>query len=804
MFGGPGAELEAAAFFGTAASYPVTGGAIMGGKWQSLSESRSKRITHRTLGFGVGCLLCLWVASASAQGPGDLGAVSSPPISNAVLPGSVHGTVPLGQTVTSVGSSSGPAIATLPPLLLNPDGTLTPVVLQQGVQPPTGGTPGAGQPPAGPPRGMGQPPGGLPQPRPFPQLFGDDKLRLPRLAGSGILGTTPVPTEKDLEQFRQFIEGVIDPRNTLDLIEGRARIILLRETPKRTQIVDESVANFRILEPDGKQMTIIGLKAGITVLNLWFADPKQKDRDVILSYLVRVFPDPEAKERLESVYKALEQEINRAYPRSRVRLTLVGDKIMVSGQAHDIVEAYQIIRIVGANAPGQQQQQGQQQRPNVPTSALTPTGNPFDPLRPGQTPGLEEFLTAGGPNVINNLRVPGEQQVMLRVMVAEVNRAAARSIGVNFNIINNKGTLVFGQQTGNLIAGLNQQPGVGNAAGLVNLPVNLDNGQIPIAIQALRTLNYAKSLAEPTLTARNGATAFFLAGGQFPVPVITGLGAFGQFGGGLQGVQFVPFGVQLFFTPVITDRDRIRLTVTATVSTRDNAAATTIAGALVPGLNTRTFSTTVELREGQTMAVAGLIQTNSGAQAERVPFFGDLPFVGRLASFQRASAGEQELVILVTPELVHPLEPHELPKLPGADVFEPGDLEFYLLGRLESRRAYDYRSSVMTDIHRMLSYRRCERQYILGPSGHSQEPEAALLIYHPPAPGQPPAQGRPPAQGQSPTNGSPQGATPSAGSTPQNLVPSPNESSSQTPLRSSPLPLVPPPTLPVRTDSNPR
>jgi hypothetical protein len=204
----------------------------MGGKWQSLSESRSKRITHRTLGFGVGCLLCLWVASASAQGPGDLGAVSSPPNSNAVLPGSVHGTVPLGQTVTSVGSSSGPAIATLPPLLLSPDGTLTPVVLQQGVQPPTGGTPGAGQPPAGPPGGMGQPPGGLPQPRPFPQLFGDDKLRLPRLAGSGILGTTPVPTEKDLEQFRQFIEGVIDPRNTLDLIEGRARIILLRETPK--------------------------------------------------------------------------------------------------------------------------------------------------------------------------------------------------------------------------------------------------------------------------------------------------------------------------------------------------------------------------------------------------------------------------------------------------------------------------------------------------------------------------------------------------------------------------------------------
>ncbi|MEJ5277075.1 MAG: hypothetical protein WHU94_14285, partial [Thermogemmata sp.] len=264
--------------------------------------------------------------------------------------------------------------------------------------------------------------------------------------------------------------------------------------------------------------------------------------------------------------------------------------------------------------------------------------------------------------------------------------------------------------------------------------------------------------------------------------------AFGQFGGGLQGVQFVPFGVQLFFTPVITDRDRIRLTVTATVSTRDNAAATTIAGALVPGLNTRTFSTTVELREGQTMAVAGLIQTNSGAQAERVPFFGDLPFVGRLASFQRASAGEQELVILVTPELVHPLEPHELPKLPGADVFEPGDLEFYLLGRLESRRAYDYRSPVMTDIHRMLSYRRCERQYILGPSGHTEEPEAALLIYQPPASGD--------ANGTAPPAGS---TTPQSPSTP------PNNNSGSRAAPSSPPPLTAQPaTLPVRTDPHRR
>lgn len=565
-----------------------------------------------------------------------------------------------------------------------------------------------------------------PQPLPLPAPV-DDPGRLKRL-GPNMLGGTPVPTEKDLEDYRQFIEGVIDPRNTLDLITGRARLILLKQPPTRTQIADPNIATIRVLEPRGDQMTIIGARVGTTVLNLWFPDPMNKDKEKVLSYLVRVFPDPEQKDRLEAIYKVLEGEINKSFPNSRVRLALVGDKLMVSGQAHDVYEATQILRILRANAPGQG---GQQQPPQPPTASPGPTGQPFDPLRPGDTPGLESFQTAGGPSVINNLRVPGEQQIMLRVVVAEVNRAAARSIGLDFSIVNNRGTTVFAQLTGGITTaagvGAGGATGGGAGAGLVNLPVNLDNGQIPIAINALRTLNYARSLAEPNLTTMNGQTATFLAGGQFPVPVIGGLGGLGGLNqgaiGGLQGVQFVPFGVQLSFSPVITDRDRIRLTLTATVSTRDNAAATNIGGANVPGLNTRTFSTTIELREGQTMAVAGLIQNNTGASASRVPFFGDIPYLGRLASVQQTSAGEQELVVLVSPELVHPLEPHELTPLPGADVFEPGDLEFYLAGRLESRRSYDYRSSVRTDIHRMLRYRRCEDLYIVGPSGHVEPPE---------------------------------------------------------------------------------
>src|SRR5439155_4055289 len=139
------------------------------------------------------------------------------------------------------------------------------------------------------------------------------------------------------------------------------------------------------------------------------------------------------------------------------------------------------------------------------------------------------------------------------------------------------------------VTGLNN-----NFAGLAtnNLPVALDNGQIQLAINALRNLNYARSLAEPNLVALNGQTATFQAGGQFPVPIVTGFTA-----AGLQGVNFVPFGVQLNFTPFITDKDRIRLNVAASVSTRDISSGTSIGGSFVSGLNSRNFQTVVELRE---------------------------------------------------------------------------------------------------------------------------------------------------------------------------------------------------------------
>jgi pilus assembly protein CpaC len=528
------------------------------------------------------------------------------------------------------------------------------------------------------------------------------------------IGTTPRPNQQTLDKYRTFVESIDDPDNTLDLVVGRPRILQLKQAPVKYQAVDPSVADIEVINKSGdKAFFVLGKQPGTTVIALFFADPAAPDKFRVLNYLVRVVPDPEAKNRLERVYKALEDEINHAFPDSVVKLCLVGDKLIVSGQAKDINDATQIIRIVRSQAP--------QEPPaaKIPVDRLDVTVAP-NPFNPDQTipQGLQNFLVSGGANVINLLRVPGEQQVMLRVTVAEVNRAAMRSIGMNFNILNNNQTRVFGQLTGNLGSGNLAQ---GQTA--ANLPAVLDNGQIQLFINALRNLNFARTLAEPSLVTLSGQAATFQAGGQFPVPVVTG---FTQ--NGLQGVSFVPFGVQLSFTPIVFDKDRIRLTINAEVSTRntDPQQQTNINGAQISSLDSRRFTNVVELREGQTLAVAGLIQNNYGASSSRVPLFGDLPIFGRAFAFDQATSGEQEVVFLITPELVHPMEHQEVPPLPGYDIFEPGDTEFYLLGRLEGRRTEDYRAGARTDIHRMLNYRHCEDQYITGPFGPTRGPDVQV------------------------------------------------------------------------------
>jgi pilus assembly protein CpaC len=572
---------------------------------------------------------------------------------------------------------------------------------------------------------------------PMPQPFGPRQFRLPQLCDTvKVVGTPPRPTPETVGRYGKFVKEFIDPEMTLDLVSNRTRLMVFKQVPKRIQIADESIAGYTLLAPT--ELSLLGRNVGITVLTLWFVDPQDAKKETILTYHVNVVPDPVQRERLERVYKALTDEINHAFPNSVVQLSLVGDKLVVSGHARDVAEATQILRIVRANAPFAQHNN---QAPRTRDTALIPVDRQKPGREPGEAnqpglppPGVENFeLGDHHPLIVNLLRINGEQQVMLKVIVAEVNRSAARSIGMNLTATNRNGMTYFANNTGSIATGgltatgfafgnpaLNLANGVTNGVGTAlgnggfnNLPVALDNGQIQLAISALRDLNYARSLAEPNLVALNGQTAHFHAGGQFPVSVVSGYTNYG-----LQGVNFVPYGVQLNFTPFITDRDRVRLQIAAEVSTRDLAAGVTVInGASVPSLSTRNFSTTVELREGQTLAVAGLIQNNLGADSKRVPFFGDLPLIGRAFSFDRVTAGEQELVILITPELVHPMCAREVPPLPGSDLFEPTDLEFYLHGRLESHYGVDYRSTIRTDWQRIHMNRRIENMYLIGPSG---------------------------------------------------------------------------------------
>jgi pilus assembly protein CpaC len=537
--------------------------------------------------------------------------------------------------------------------------------------------------------------------------FDPSQFRMPTLGLPPGLGI-PEPTPETKREYGQFIEREIAPENTIQVVVGRAKVIVLREKPRRIYAPDESIAAIQIVTD--LELAVVGKRQGTTVLNLWFPDPSdpnnpQKDRT--LSFMVVVLNDPERaalevlaeRKRLEAQVKAFEQalkvlekEIKAAFPDSAVQLSLLGEQVVVRGECKDVVEAAQILRIVAEHSPTRRR------------TAVSPTNNVNVTFIPGlgdQAAAVDAIrqLLAGNPNLVNLLRVPGEQQVMLMVTVAEVDRTAARTIGMDFSI--SKGQFTFAQAVGGAAAA---------AAG--NLPVAIDNGNVLMAIQALRTMNFARSLAEPNLTALNGKPANFQAGGSFPIPnsIITN-------GGAAQSVTYQQFGVALQFVPYITDRNRIRLQLNASVST-PSTSTTSVNGANVPSqITQRQFQTTVELREGQTLTVAGLIQNNFSGTSNRVPLWGDLPLIGRTGGVDSLSSGEQELVVLVTPVLVHPLEQCQAPALPGNDVFEPGDVAFYLGGQLESRRMEDYRAGVRTDFARQVRFIDRNDLFIIGPQG---------------------------------------------------------------------------------------
>lgn len=283
-------------------------------------------------------------------------------------------------------------------------------------------------------------------------------------------------------------------------------------------------------------------------------------------------------------------------------------------------------------------------------------------------------------NVINALQIGGVQQVQIDVVIASVDRNTLRSRGFDF-AVPGRGSLSFSSVISGL---LGVQTGTSGTAPTFSPSANLQLAVLPNrffgALQALRTEGVAKFLAEPRVVTQTGRPAFFRAGGQQAILSATS-GITGP------GVQLVPFGTELEVVPIVYGNNMIWLDINPRITAVNQGLGITVNGATSPGFSEQSVRSTVLLESGQTFAIGGLIQTTVQATATKVPIFGDLPFVGTIASSLSYQTRESELVILVTPRLVHPMDPCQSPKrLPGQETRTPDDYELFLENVLEAPR----------------------------------------------------------------------------------------------------------------------
>lgn len=317
-----------------------------------------------------------------------------------------------------------------------------------------------------------------------------------------------------------------------------------------------------------------------------------------------------------------------------------------------------------------------------------------------------------GPEVINSMAVMSPQQVMLEVRFIEVNRKASREFGVQWNGFSNNGKFLgnIGNRTdasqlpitpsgsngfknpGVDWGGKNVKPGDLTispivAAGVLSgtAPFGFMIGKLianglsaDILINALEQRGMARALAEPNLVALSGDTASFLAGGEFPVPVPGSLGTV--------SIEYKRYGVGLAFTPTVLADGLMNLKIEPEVSQLDMSNPVQVAGISVPPLIVRRAATTVELRDGQSFVIGGLLQSQGENATQQLPWLGDIPVLGALFSSRSYQKKETDLAIIVTPRLVRPARPGDTIKTPLDSSLPPNDADFFLLGKTEIPR----------------------------------------------------------------------------------------------------------------------
>jgi pilus assembly protein CpaC len=417
------------------------------------------------------------------------------------------------------------------------------------------------------------------------------------------------------------------------LVAGRSTVVQAPWPTVRVAVTDPKVADVQVLTP--QQILVQGLKVGTTDLILWSEDEKQTwQRQVIV--------------RLD--VETIRNSLQRLFPTAELEVSESGEILLVQGLLRSADQVTQ----------------------------------------------LTEYLDKLKVPYVNMTSLSGVQQVQLQVRLAEVSKSATKALGINWFITGHDA--FFGQRVG----GLEPSIGMGVAAGqdvtedltfatkeigptspLVNVFAGFPGANLEFFFQALAENQYMRILANPTLVALSGEEANFLAGGEFPIPVVQSAGTGGA--GNAITIQYKEYGVLLTFRPVVLGDGRIRLRAMQEFSQLSFANAVTIQGTTVPALTSRRAEATVELSSGQSFAMAGLLQNSDSAVTTRLPGVGDLPIIGSLFRSVRYQNDETELVILVTASLVEPMSVAKPPPLPGVAYAAPNDWELYLEGRLEGK-----------------------------------------------------------------------------------------------------------------------
>jgi pilus assembly protein CpaC len=299
------------------------------------------------------------------------------------------------------------------------------------------------------------------------------------------------------------------------------------------------------------------------------------------------------------------------------------------------------------------------------------------------TRAVEIASTAGKVVNLLNVTVPAsEPQFLLKVRFASVDRSKARQLGINLynlglgNAVGGVNTGQFSPPTVSNSSSSSSSTGITGTGGTAtfsqegNITAFFPGLNVGADIHALETKGVVQVLAEPNVMATNGKEASFLAGGQFPYPVVSGTSG----GTAAVSIEFKEFGIRLNFIPTLTPRGTIRLQVAPEVSALDYANEVELSGFQVPGITTRRVNTEVELPDGQTFVIGGLLDKSTNDTFQKIPFIGDLPFIGKFFQSESKTKNDTELIVLVTPEIVQPIPAGgKVPELKFTDKFMPAN-----------------------------------------------------------------------------------------------------------------------------------